>query len=65
MKLQEIEITNPVSDFTISNQKDIQNLLDIINKTDFKRNIWLILPKIFKNIINCGIIVKIKIALKG
>ena len=37
-EVQEIEITNPISCFTITNQEDIKNLLEILNKTEFKRD---------------------------
>lgn len=37
-EVQEIEITNPVSYFTITDHEDIQNLLEILHKTEFKRD---------------------------
>ncbi|MBE5924202.1 MAG: hypothetical protein E7271_07025 [Lachnospiraceae bacterium] len=36
-EVQEIEITNPRSNFTITNQKDIQNLLKVLQKTELNR----------------------------
>ena len=37
-EVREIEITNPVSNYTITNHEDIQNLMEILHKTKFKRD---------------------------
>ena len=51
-EIQEIEITNPVSSVTITNQEDIQKLLEILQKPELKRDYFHSYPDGFAFLID-------------
>ncbi len=55
-EIKEIEITNPVSYLTITNQKEIQNLLEILQEADFKRDYFHSNPDGFAYLIDIRLV---------